>query len=82
MRARGFKSGLNGHSLRSLANLVGMLLVRSVDRAERVHAAMLCRGYNGRFWIQDDFSLGRLDLAMAGVMLLMMSGVLVLNVAG
>jgi cobalt ABC transporter, permease protein CbiQ len=82
MRARGFKSGLNSHSLRSLANLVGMLLVRSVDRAERVHAAMLCRGYNGRFWIKDDFSLRRLDLVMAGLMLLMMSGVLVLNVAG
>lgn len=82
MRTRGFRASFSSHTCRSLANLVGMLLVRSVDRAERVHAAMLCRGYSGRFWIQDDFRLGWMDLAMAGLLLLMMSSVLVLNVAG
>lgn len=34
--------------LRCKASLVGMLLVRSSERAERVHAAMLARGFNGR----------------------------------
>jgi cobalt/nickel transport system permease protein len=49
MRVRGFRPGSNRHTWRSLGHLVGMLLVRSLERAERVRAAMLCRGYNGRF---------------------------------
>lgn len=49
MRVRGFRAGSNRHTWRSLGYLVGMLLVRSLERAERVRAAMLCRGYNGQF---------------------------------
>ena len=32
---------------RTLRSLLGELLVRSVGRAERVHTAMLCRGFDG-----------------------------------
>ncbi|SHG24705.1 cobalt/nickel transport system permease protein [Kaistia soli DSM 19436] len=49
MRARGFAPRSNRHTWRSYGNLVGMLLVRSLDRAARVEEAMLCRGYSGRF---------------------------------
>jgi cobalt/nickel transport system permease protein len=49
MRVRGFRPGSNRHTWRSLGYLVGMLLVRSLERAERVRAAMLCRGYTGQF---------------------------------
>ncbi|MDR1872346.1 MAG: cobalt ECF transporter T component CbiQ [Deltaproteobacteria bacterium] len=55
MRVRGFNPKTNFHTLRSYANLAGLLLVRGIDRAERVQAAMLCRGYTGRFWIRTDF---------------------------
>ena len=37
LRVRGFKPGSNRHTWRSLGYLVGMLLVRSLERAERVH---------------------------------------------
>ena len=50
MRARGFKPRTDTHTYRSFAWLVGMLLVKSWDRAERVHGAMLCRGFRGRFY--------------------------------
>jgi cobalt/nickel transport system permease protein len=33
--------------LRTAATLIGMLLMRSFERAERVHAAMLARGFDG-----------------------------------
>jgi energy-coupling factor transporter transmembrane protein EcfT len=33
--------------LRTAAGLIGMLLVRSFERSERVHAAMLARGFDG-----------------------------------
>ena len=49
MRARGFRPGSNRHTWRSYGNLVGMLLVRALERARRVEEAMLLRGYDGRF---------------------------------
>lgn len=49
MRARGFRARSNRHTWRSYGNLIGMLLVRALERAQRVEEAMLCRGYDGRF---------------------------------
>lgn len=49
MRARGFRAGSNRHTWRSYGNLIGMVLVRALERAQRVEEAMLCRGYDGRF---------------------------------
>jgi cobalt/nickel transport system permease protein len=48
-RVRGFRPGTNLHSYRTYAYLVGMLFVRAAARADRVHQAMRCRGFNGRF---------------------------------
>ena len=47
---------MNGHSYRTFGYLVGMLLVRSFDRSERVLAAMKCRGFRGQYWLLDHFS--------------------------
>lgn len=38
-----------GLELRHVGSLIGQLLLRSVDRAERVYAAMQCRGFDGTF---------------------------------
>jgi cobalt/nickel transport system permease protein len=62
MRIRGFTPKATIHCLKSYANLAGMMLVRGIDRAERVHAAMLCRGYRGQFFFEGTFKLTRLDL--------------------
>lgn len=59
MRVRGFTPRTNLHTYRSYANLVGMLLVKSFDRAERVYAAMRCRGFDGTLWLLDHFNWGR-----------------------
>lgn len=48
MRARAFSPRSNRHTWRSYGYLLGMLLVRALERAERVEEAMLCRGYTGR----------------------------------
>ncbi len=50
MKIRGFKPRTRLHTYRSYAYLVGMLFVRAAARAERVHQAMNCRGFNGRFY--------------------------------
>lgn len=63
MKARGFRPRFDRHTCRSLGYLVGMLLVRSFDRAERILAAMKCRGFQGHFFILDHFAFGRRDVA-------------------
>jgi cobalt/nickel transport system permease protein len=49
MRARAFRAGSNRHTWRSYGYLIGMLLVRALERAQRVEEAMRCRGFSGRF---------------------------------
>lgn len=53
MRVRCFRPRSNLHTLRTLGNLVGMLLVRGLERSARVLMAMKCRGYTGRFHVRD-----------------------------
>ena len=53
MRTRGFKARSDRHTWRVLGWLVGMLLVRSLERSQRIHNAMKCRGFNHRFYLID-----------------------------
>ena len=62
MRARCFAPGVNLHSYKSYAQLMGALLVRSLDRAERVREAMLCRGYSGKLPFFDHVAIQRQDI--------------------
>ena len=59
---RGFIPKTNMHTYRTYAYLIGMLIVKSHERAERVHAAMLCRGFNGKFFDLTEFSIKKNDL--------------------
>lgn len=61
MSARGFQPGTNTHTYKSYAWLVGMLLIKSWDRAERVQNAMRCRGFNGNFYTLTTFNTTRSD---------------------
>ena len=62
MKVRGFRPRMDRHTYRSYGYLVGMLLVRSLDRSERITAAMKCRGFRGRFYMLDHFALSTGDL--------------------
>jgi cobalt/nickel transport system permease protein len=66
MRARGFRPGNNRHTYQSLGYMVGMLLVRSLERSERILAAMRCRGFQGRFHLLDQFAYRPGDAVFAG----------------
>lgn len=62
LRARAFRPRVDAHTYRTLSRLVGMLLVRSLDRADRVLAAMRCRGYRGQFHLLHHFHYHRRDV--------------------
>ncbi len=59
---RGFRPKTDRHTYKTYAYLVGMLLVRSLARAERVHDAMLCRGFRGRFYAMRPFFITSVDV--------------------
>ncbi len=67
MKARAFRARMNMHTYRTYAYLLAMLMVRSLERAERIMDAMKCRGFKGRFHAHRHFSFGHRDLAF-GVM--------------
>jgi len=64
MRARAFVPKTNVHTLRSIGYLVGMLLVRSLERSERIYDAMKCRGYCGKLYLFDRMVWQRRDTAL------------------
>ncbi len=50
MRLRGYAPNASFHALRMTGYLIGSLLIRGINRSERVLQAMRCRGYRGVFY--------------------------------
>jgi len=49
VRARSLRSfGSGGGGLKTFGSLVGHLLLRTMDRAQRIYLAMCCRGFDGK----------------------------------
>ena len=52
-KARSFRKLSLWEQWRLAAQMLGRLLIRALDRAERVHGAMLARGWDGRMrWLE------------------------------
>ncbi|MBD3306831.1 cobalt ECF transporter T component CbiQ [candidate division KSB3 bacterium] len=77
IKLRGFRPGFNRHTFKTYGYLVGMLLLRSLDRSERIFEAMKCRGFRNRLYTLTTFTLTRRD----GRFLLLFSGALLLLLA-
>lgn len=68
-RLRCFVPRSDAHTWRTLATLLGLLLVRGHDRARRVHEAMLLRGFTGSFRPLDTFRWRPRDTAFTVALL-------------
>lgn len=79
MKIRGFRPRTNLHTYKSLAYLIGMLLIKSFDRADRIRKAMACRGFHGKFYLLSHFKLKRNDMAMLVFMMLVISTMVALQ---
>lgn len=80
MKCRGFRPNNNWHTYRSVGYLVGMLLIRSFERSERIMQAMKCRGFQGQFHLLDSMAFGRRDGLFAAFSSLFMLSLLILEV--
>ena len=59
------------YELRTIGHIAGTLLVRSYDRAERVHQAMACRAFAGQF---RTLTAARTGVAEVAFLLVLVSG--------
>ncbi len=75
MRIRGFKPSTRVHTYKTFGYLIGMLLIRSFERSERIYNAMLCRGFQGRFFLLDHFKVVKKDIVILMVLLLPLLGI-------
>ena len=80
MQARAFRPGNNWHTYRSFGYLVGMLLVRAMERSERVLEAMRCRGFNGNLPMLVELRMGIADWVFVAVMTAALSGLLYMEI--
>ena len=70
LKIRGFKPKTSVHTYKAYASIVGTLLIRGYERSEQVHRAMVCRGFKGHYWLLDHFSMKRVDVQAACMMVL------------
>jgi cobalt/nickel transport system permease protein len=63
-RARAMRSfGGRGMGLKIFSYLIGQLLLRTIDRARRIHLCMLCRGFDGELRLIRLFRFNGRDVA-------------------
>lgn len=74
MVIRAFKAKTDMRTYRAYAYLIGMLLVRSFERSQRIYKAMLCRGFKGRFYMMSHFELKRSDVLFSLLMVVITCG--------
>jgi cobalt/nickel transport system permease protein len=81
MKVRGFRPGTNWHTYRSFGYLVGMMLIRAIERSERILNAMKCRGFSGRIRLLQEFTLTRRDHIFAASLLALCLALIVLDLS-
>ncbi|MFA5517547.1 MAG: cobalt ECF transporter T component CbiQ [Desulfuromonadales bacterium] len=63
VRARGLRSfGGRGAGMKAVGGMLGQLLLRTLDRAQRIHRAMLCRGFDGEIRMLRPLRIGRAEV--------------------
>lgn len=68
VRARNMRTfRRKGRELRTFINIAGVLLVRSMERSERIYQAMCSRGFDGRVRLMRDFRARGVDIIFASV---------------
>ncbi|MGD2186414.1 MAG: cobalt ECF transporter T component CbiQ [Desulfobacterales bacterium] len=80
-KIRGFRPGTNTNTYRTFAYIIGMLFVRSAARAERVHQAMLCRGFKGKFYHLQEFQTGLAGWLFSIVMTVLIVALIAMEVS-
>jgi len=79
LRLRGYRNRADWRSYEVVAAATGTLLVRGAARAERVAAAMRCRGFDGQFGTLDNLRTGWAERGTFALSVLMATALLGLS---
>jgi cobalt/nickel transport system permease protein len=74
---RGFQNLFSLHSWRTLAHVVGMLLIRSLERTDKVYHAMKCRGYHGEIHSVYQFTTNPQDISKSAILFISAMGLFI-----
>jgi len=74
--------GGRGTGIRIYVQLVGILFIRTIERADRIHHAMMCRGFSGSFPGRAAYRLDPRDMVFTGVVVLALTVFRVYDITG
>jgi len=78
---RCFQPGTNLHTYRTYSYMLGMMLVRSWNRAARIQQAMELRGFSGRFYsLRESGGMRKSDLLLSATLLLAGAGLVMIEI--
>ncbi|MCM8804746.1 MAG: cobalt ECF transporter T component CbiQ [Candidatus Omnitrophica bacterium] len=61
MRVRCFVPKNDIHTYRTIGNLLGLIILKSYERSERIYKAMILRSFSGIFWTYYHFKWSKKD---------------------
>lgn len=79
-KLRGFVAATNLHTYKTLAALIGILLIKSFEHAQRAYEALLLRGFAGHFFAPTIWQLHRQDYLLIALVFLASCGIILLQV--
>jgi cobalt/nickel transport system permease protein len=79
-KIRGFRPGTNANTYRTYSYVIGMLFVRAAARAERIHQAMQCRGFKGKFYSLQEFQMTSASWVFAIMMTAVIAGLVSMEI--
>ena len=79
-KLRGFAPRTSMHTYRTIAAMLGLTVVNSMERSRRIYEAMLLRGFNGTFHTVTDLNASRRDILFAVPFFLILACLLLADV--
>lgn len=76
LKLRGYRNRLSIHGLRIHSRVIGSILLRSFEQADRVCSAMILRGYSGKIFIHSHFSSCASDYLKALITILIIAAII------
>ncbi|MCC8193425.1 MAG: cobalt ECF transporter T component CbiQ [Deltaproteobacteria bacterium] len=64
-RLRGFLPATTAHTYRTIGNMLGLTIINSIDRSQRIYEAMLLRGFQGRYFTVAELKAAPRDCIFA-----------------
>jgi len=70
LKARGFKANTSMFTYETFGNILGMLFVKSIRKAQSLKESFEARGFKGKIYLNDEFTVSKYDYYLASIVLI------------